>query len=200
MKKTNKWSVKDVITAVLLSFLLIVVQLAVSMISMVNNFVSMVLSVGIACLLCAPIYFLLVRRVHKRFTSLLYMTLLGLVFLMMGNWFLLPYFVIVGILCEGILWKQGAYNNPKRITVTWTVYSALYIGVNLLPLWVFWDTFEQNALAGGMTQEYINAYLDYYSQAGWLIFIFIFTTACGLVGSLIGSKMMNKHFEKSGML
>ena len=80
MKQANKWTVKDVITTVLLTVLLIVIQMVVNMVCMVNDFVSMVLSVGFTMLLCAPVYFLMVSRIHKRFVSLIYMTILGCVF------------------------------------------------------------------------------------------------------------------------
>ena len=108
MKKINKWSVRDVITTVLLSAVLIVIQLVVNMVCMANDFVSMVLSVGITMFLCAPVYMLMVSRIGKRFVTLIYMTILGVIFLLMGNWFLLPYYVLVGILCEAILWKKGS--------------------------------------------------------------------------------------------
>lgn len=36
MKETNKWSVKDVITTVLLSAVLIVIQLVINMVCMAN--------------------------------------------------------------------------------------------------------------------------------------------------------------------
>ena len=49
MSQTNKWTVKDVITTVLLTVLLIFIQLVVNMVCMVNDFVSMVLSVGLPC-------------------------------------------------------------------------------------------------------------------------------------------------------
>ena len=39
MKETNKWSVRDVITTVLLSAVLIVIQLVVNMVCMANDFV-----------------------------------------------------------------------------------------------------------------------------------------------------------------
>ena len=80
MKEIKKWSVKDVITTVLLSAVLIVIQLLVNMVCMVNDFVSMVLSVGIAAFLCAPVYMLMVSRIGKRFVTLIYMTLLGAIF------------------------------------------------------------------------------------------------------------------------
>ena len=76
MKNNNKWTVRDVITTVLLTVALILIQLVINMVCMVNDFASMVLSVGITMLLCAPVYFLMVSRVHKRFVSLIYMTIL----------------------------------------------------------------------------------------------------------------------------
>ena len=136
MKQTS-WTVQDVITTALLSALLIVIQLAINMICMLNHFVSMTLSVGISVFICAPVYFLMVQRVGKRGVSFVYMTLLGVLFLMMGNWYLLPYYVGIGLICEAILWKQASYQNPRRLTVAWTVSSLLFNGTNVLPIWFF---------------------------------------------------------------
>ena len=163
MNKTSKWTVKDVITTVLLTVLLILIQLVVNMVCMANDFVSMVLSVGFTMLLCAPVYFLMVSRVRKRFVSLVYMTILGIVFLIMGNWYLLPYYMIVGIVCEVILWKNG-WESKKNMTAAWTISSLLYNGVNLLPLWFFWDTYEAFAVSSGMEQSYIDSFIQYYSS------------------------------------
>ena len=197
MENTKKWSVKDVVTLVLMTVLLIVIQLGINMVCMVNDFVSMVLSVGITMLVCGPVYFLMVNRIRKRSVSLVYMTLLGLVFLIMGNWFLLPWFIVVGIFAEIILWKGI---TPNRLTAAWTVSSLLYNGVNLLPIWFFWDTYYSFAIASGMEQSYIDAYVQYYTTPGWVVFILIFTMLCGFLGSLIGRKLIQKHFKKAGVL
>ena len=199
MDKTNKWSVKDVITTVLLTVLLIVIQLVINMVCMVNDFVSMVLSVGITMFVCASIYFLMVSRVKKRFVTFVYMTILGLVFLIMGNWYLLPYFMIIGLICEAILWKNG-WESKTKMAVSWTLSSLLYNGVNLLPLWFFWDTYYDFALASGMEQSYVDSFIYYYTSPTWLIFIIVFTTLCGFIGSLIAGKLLNKHFKKAGIL
>lgn len=199
MNPENKWSVKDVITTVLLTVLLIAIQLVINMVCMVNDFVSMVLSVGISMLICGPIYFLMVSRVHKRFVTFVYMTILGLVFLLMGNWYILPYFMVVGAVCEIILWKNG-WESKKKMTISWTVSSLFFNGVNLLPLWFFWDTYYDFAIASGMEPSYVESFIYYYSSTGWLIFIILFTTFCGFIGSLIGGKLINKHFKKAGVL
>ena len=97
---------------VLLTVLLIVIQMVVNMVCMVNDFVSMVLSVGFTMLLCAPVYFLMVSRIHKRFDS----------------------------------------------------------------------------------------FVRYYTSAGWLAAIILFTVICGFLGSMIGGKLIQKHFKKAGVL
>ena len=200
MNTQNKWAVKDIITTVLLSVLLIVIQLGVNMLCMMNDFVSMVLSVGFTMLLCGPVYFLMVSRVHKRFVSLVYMTLLGVVFLLMGNWFLLPYFMAIGVVSEAILWPSNSHKNPKRLTTAWTMASLLYNGVNLLPVWFFWDTYNAFALSSGMEQSYIDSYVHYYTTPVWVAAIVIFTTLGGFLGSLIGQRLNQKHFQKAGIL
>lgn len=146
-----------------------------------------------------PVYFLVVSRVHKRFVTLIYMTILGLVFLIMGNWYLLPYYIVVGIICEAILWRDG-WKSKKKMTAAWSVASLLYNGVNLLPIWFFWDTYEAFALSSGMEQSYIDSFVRYYTSPGWLAFIILFTVLGGFLGSLVGGKLVNKHFKKAGVL
>ena len=150
--------------------------------------------------LCAPVYMLMVSRIGKRFVTLIYMTILGVIFLLMGNWFLLPYYVLVGILCEAILWKEGSCQKPKRLTAAWTAASLLYNGVNLLPIWFFWDTYYDFALASGMEQSYIDSYVRYYTSPGWLTFILLFTTLMGFLGCMVGSRLIRRHFQKAGVL
>ncbi len=200
VNESSKWKIKDVITTVLLSVLLIAIQFIVNMICMANHFISMVLSIGFTMLLCAPVYCLLLHRVRKHFVVFTYMTIIGLLYLMMGNWYLFPFFILIGMICEIILWKDVASRNSKQVIASWTAASLLYNGVNLLPIWFFWDTYYEFAIKSGMKQSYIDSYMYYYTELGWMIFILLFTTTLGFLGSLIGNRMMNKHFKKTGLL
>lgn len=199
MKETNKWSVRDVITMVLLSAVLIVIQLVVNMVCMANDFVSMVLSVGITMFLCAPVYMLMVSRIGKRFVTLIYMTILGVIFLLMGNWFLLPYYVLVGILCELILWKEGSCQKPNGAPPPGRRRACCTTGSICCPRF-FWDTYYDFALASGMEQSYIDSYVRYYTSPGWLAFILLFTTLMGFLGCMVGSRLIRRHFQKAGVL
>ena len=74
------------------------------------------------------------------------------------------------------------------------------IPVNLLPIWFFWDTYYDFALASGMEQSYIDSYVRYYTSPGWLAFILLFTTLMGFLGCMVGSRLIRRHFKKAGVL
>lgn len=192
----NRWTIRDVITAIILSVLLIVVQVVLSLVFMLNNFTSMVLSTPLIVLVLGPIYTLLVARVAKHGASLLYFALMGLAYLASGNWYLLPWYLLVGLLCEAILWRQ----NQAKIIAACTVSGFLHQGTNVLPIVFFWDTYYDFALASGQDPSYINDYLHYYSHPGWLILILLLTLLCAFIGGLAGSKLIGKHFQKAGLL
>ncbi|MDR0759295.1 MAG: MptD family putative ECF transporter S component [Treponema sp.] len=196
----NRLSVKDVITTVILSVLLIVIQLVINTVCMLNYFVSMVFTIGIICFVCAPIYVLMIRRVAKPFVTLIYTTLVGLMYFIMGDWFLLPYLVIIGVLCELILWKEGSYQDYRKITLVWTLQSVLYTGINMLPLWFFWENFEKNVLASGMSRDYIDSYIGYYSRPLWIGVIVLINLSGALLGCLFARALIKKHFARAGVL
>ena len=56
------------------------------------------------------------------------------------------------------------------------------------------------ALSSGMEQSYIDSFVRYYTSPGWLAFIILFTVLGGFLGSLVGGKLVNKHFKKAGVL
>ena len=151
MKETNKWSVRDVITTVLLSAVLIVIS-SLSTYSAWPATFSMVLSVGITVPLRAGLYAHGQPDRRKRFVTLIYMALLG-DFPADGQLVFAPLFIVTGVLCGRFCGSAGACGNPKRMTAAWTVASLLYSGVNLLPIWFFWDTYYDFALASSCGAE-----------------------------------------------
>ncbi|MDR0388077.1 MAG: MptD family putative ECF transporter S component [Treponema sp.] len=196
----NRFTVKDVVTTVILSVLLIVIQLVINAVCMLNHFVSMTMTIGIICFVCAPVYMLMLRRVAKHFVTFIYLTLVGLMYLIMGDWFLLPYMVIVGALCEIVLWKEGSYQSCRKISAAWMLQGVLYTGINLLPLWFFWEDFEKNVLASGMPRDYIESYVGYYSRPLWILAIVLINLVCAALGCLLAGALMKKHFAKAGVL
>ena len=199
-KQSSRWTVRDVITTVLLSVVMIVIQAALNVIFMFNNFASMVLSTGVIVLILGPVYALLITRVAKRGASLAYLTMVGMVYLASGNWYLLPWYVLVGLICEAILWRGGSCQDPRKVIAVCTVSGFLHQGTNLLPIVLFWDTYYAFSTSAGQDPTYVNDYLLYYTNPAWLAFILAFTLVCALSGGVIGCRLIQKHFQKAVVL
>ena len=199
-KQSSRWTVRDVITTVLLSVVMIVIQAALNVIFMFNNFASMVLSTGVIVLILGPVYALLITRVAKRGASLAYLTMVGMVYLASGNWYLLPWYVLVGLTCEAILWRGGSCQDSRKVIAACTVSGFLHQGTNLLPIVLFWDTYYAFSTSAGQDPTYVNDYLLYYTNPAWLAFILAFTLVCALAGGVIGGRLIQKHFQKAGVL
>lgn len=199
-KQSSRWTVRDVITTVLLSVVMIVIQAALNVIFMFNNFASMVLSTGVIVLILGPVYALLITRVAKRGASLAYLTMVGMVYLASGNWYLLPWYVLVGLICEAILWRGGSCQDSRTVIAACTVSGFLHQGTNLLPIVLFWDTYYAFSTSAGQDPTYVNDYLLYYTNPAWLAFILALTLVCALAGGMIGGRLIQKHFQKAGVL
>ena len=130
------------------------------------------------------------------------MTLLGIVFLLMGQLvFAARAFVGLGLVCEAILWKRGSYDSSARLTGAWTVASLLYNGTNLLPIWFFWDTYYSFAVGERHGAGLHRRLCGLLHRAGvGCLFIVAFTTVCGFVGARVGSGLAGRHFKKAGVL
>lgn len=200
MAQSNKWTVRDVITTVLLSVLMVVIQLAVNALMMFNDFVSMVFGSAVGGFVCGIVYVLLVARVKKHFPTLVFNLILAVVYLIMAYWFVALYLVFVGIISEIVMWKYPAKPGPVRPIVSWTLQSLLAMGISMLPIWFVWSDYVEASLAGGMSMEYIDAYQMYYTQTGWVLLIAVINIVLGFLGSFLGTKLLGKHFKKAGLL
>lgn len=200
MAQTNKWTVKDVITTVLLSVLMVVIQLIINALMMFNNFVSMVFGSAVSGLICGIVYVLLVTRVKKHFPTLVYNLILAVVYFIMAYWFVAVFLLFVGILSEVIMWKYPAKPGPARPILSWAVQCLLSMGIAMLPIWFVWADYVEASVAGGMSMDYINAYQMYYTQTGWVLLIAVINIVLGFLGAFLGTKMLGKHFKKAGLL
>lgn len=200
MQNIEKLSVRDIITITILSIIMIIITFAISALTAANLLVTMVFSAGLSCFINAPIFMLMSARVGKRGTFFLYMVILSIVFLLTGYWFVSIYLLLIGLLAELFMRSGNSYLNPKKTATLWTLYSAFYAGTSMLPIFFVWDTYVKAAEAGGFSMEYIETYYYYYTNPAWIITIFSLTMLCGFLGSVLGGRLLDKHFKKAGII
>lgn len=194
-------NVRDLITIVILSVIMLIIQFVVGLITAFNVFVSLVISSAIICFLNATAFLLMSARVKKRGPFLIYTLLMGVVHVIMGYWFLFPILLAIGLIGEFVIMRgENSYESMKRVTGLWTYFSFTFVLISVIPVAFLWDIYSKIAAAGSFSEEYLDATHMYFTDPLWLLVIFALTTVCGFLGCLFGRRIMKKHFEKAGMI
>lgn len=197
------WTVKEIITTLLLSLLCVAVCMGGAMITMVNPYTAMYLSGGVGVFLAAPVYMLLERRVDRFGTFTTLMLIMSSLFLARSLVFtiMIPFYVVVGFGIEWLFLRRPQdRRSVKNLSINWVVFSVLYLLSTYIPMLVQADAYIQEYQSQGMSQEFINAFISTYTNPVLAGVIVIITALCAFGGTLVGSKMLRKHFERSGAL
>ena len=140
----NKLKMKDIATIGIFSALLFVVTMvagALMGISMVLN----MYSVAVVAVLSAPLYMLIMAKVHKKGAVLLTFAIVGILWGLFGGIFVLIWMLGFGVVGE-VLASKSKYQNYKMLTVSFGLYSVGYYLGAIAPLYyypVFWYGFDR---------------------------------------------------------
>ncbi len=185
---------RDLIYAGAFGAIYLVVMLAVVMVSGMVPILYLVapLTVGVVC---GTIYEMCVLKVHKFGAALI----LGVLFALVSctsNILSLVCAIVVALLAELVI-KAGNYKSKKMYLASFVVFN-LNMACPYLTLQFARDEFLQRAV-----DWYGQAYADGLAAVApdWVILISI---GCAIVGGIIGaviaSKLISKHFTKAGIV
>ena len=189
----NKLKMKDIATIGIFSALLFVVTMvagALMGISMVLN----MYSVAVVAVLSAPLYMLIMAKVHKKGAVLLTFAIVGILWGLFGGIFVLIWMLGFGVVGE-VLASKSKYQNYKMLTVSFGLYSVGYYLGAIAPLYyspVFWYGFDR-------PKETVDAMIAAAHSTAGLAAIPI-TLIAIVIGAVIAKRMLKKHFEKAGVI
>ena len=191
--KENKLKMKDIATIGIFSALLFVVTMLVGAISGISMTLYM-FSTSIIALISAPLYMLIMARVHKKGAVLLTCAIVGILLAIFGGIFVLVWMLVLGLLGE-VLATKTSYKNYVVLSVSFVCYMAAYYLGAIGPLYYYTDY----CFTHGYTEEAANALISAaHSTAGYVAIPVMFAAA--IIGALIAKKLLKKHFEKAGVL
>lgn len=190
---------RGLVTATVLSVLIVVFQFAIAMGLMGFVFVSMIFSPGLVVFVTAPIFLVLAHRTGRTGAFFLFTFLCGLAYGLMGYLWLTAVFSAYGLVGELFMLPQGSYLKRWKNTVLWVAYAVLYSGTSLMPIWFFFEDYKAQSLAQGFSQEYIDAYWRYYTDPVWVAVVLGFAALMALAGTAFGYRLLHKHFRKAGL-
>lgn len=192
--QSNKLTGKDLINVGIYSAIYFVIVFLIAMLGMVPILYPMLV---VFCPIIGGIPFMLfLTKVKKPGMIFIMSILMGLLMLISGMG-IYPLIVSVfsGLISE-VIFRKGNYSSAKMAVLTNGTFS-LWVWACFLLLFLNRDSYMASR-AESVGQEYVDALNKL--TPGWLcpvllIVCFVF----GIIGGLIGKKMMHKHFEKAGI-
>ena len=184
---------KDLINIGIFSAIYFVIVFIVAMLGFVPIMLPM-LAVLVPLLGGVP-FELFLTRVNKFGMIWIMSIIMGLLMLITGmSWPPLAVSAVTGLLAE-LVFRAGRYCSAAMAVLTNAVFS-LWVGANYLPLFFAADKYWESRKDFG--QDYVDSVNKLMPK--WMCpTLFAAAFVCGLIGGLIGRKLMKKHFEKAGI-
>lgn len=142
-------------------------------------------------------FMLYLTKINKFGLIFLMGILMGLLMLIggMGPWTILTG-AIFGFLAD-LIFQSGEYKSIKKSVLGYGVFSMYTIG-NFIPIMANPSGYYDGLITSGYGEEYANKLLSY--MPAWLLpILLICCFVFGILGGLLGRKLMKKHFIKAGI-
>ena len=192
--QSNKLTGKDLINVGIYSAIYFVIVFLIAMLGMVPILYPMLV---VFCPIIGGIPFMLFLTKVKKPGMIFIMSILMGVLMLISGMGIYPLIVSVfsGLLSE-VIYRKGNYSSAKMAVLTNGTFS-LWVWACFLLLFLNRDSFLASR-AESVGQDYVDALNKL--TPGWLCpVLLIVCFVCGIIGGLLGKKMMHKHFEKAGI-
>lgn len=192
---------RDVVLVTLLTALwLVIAVMIIGGITAVNMFAGFVVAPMLALAVCGVIFVLMCAKAPRRGTLLLMSVIIGLyVFLTSGFVVVAVIDVAAGVLMEIIVSGKDGYRNPVRLTIAYAVFGICWNVAPAAQILVAKESMIETFLAQGLTLEYIESTMSYYSVTN--LALAVVSIAIGaVIGVAIGRRLLKKHFAPAGVV
>lgn len=121
--------------------------------------------------------------------------IMGIMMLLTGmGYYALVVGLITGLIAE-LIYRSGSYKSSAKAVLTYSVFSIWIWGNYLL---FYLDRDGYNAMRQDLGQEHLDKLARL--MPNWLCpVLLVACIICGLLGGLLGKKLLRKHFVKAGI-
>ncbi len=194
MKQDTKLKGKDLINVGIYAALYCFVTMMVSMLGYIPIMIPLL---AVLCPLVGSIPMMLFMTKVKKFGMVTLMgTIIGLFLWITGMGYWPAIFGIVCGLIADFVDKSGDYKSASK-TIVGNGILHITLFANMIPLYTNIDGYFSTRQSFG--QEYIST-LTNIMQPWTAPVLFVASFAAGVVGAIIGMKLLKKHFAKAGIV
>ena len=194
---SKKLKAKDFITVGIFTAILFAVEFAFGMLGYIHPYI--VAAYVIILPLASGIPMMLFYTKVEKFGMITILSVLLAIIMFVGGMGYLGAPLIIGAgLIADFISKSGNYKSSKKTVISFGVFN-LWICANYFPILVTADSYRQDLIDGGYSEEYANnlfAAINVKTIAILVVLAFAF----GCLGAVIGKAAVKKHFEKAGIV
>ena len=196
----QKLSIRDIMSVAAMMILSFIVTMIIGSITLPFPMLYLYGAAALDGFFGAIFFLVAANRVNKHGLLFIWAAVYGLIQGIMGYAFLIPYFLIVGLLAELSMIGTNTYRTPLRNGIGWAINSVGNFVGTAVPLWWAWESYQEMALQSGFTESTLNMQYSIATKPVLLLLGCVITAVLAVLGVLFGQKLLKKHFQKSGIL
>lgn len=200
MKKENL-KVKDLVNIGLLSALFVVIFFIVGAFASINP-ITFIFKISITAIPAGTIFILLLLKIKKSGVYLISSIVLGILMTITGHmWFFATLIILCGIITE-IFYYFIDKENYFLLGISYTIFMSLLSVAYNIPLKIYSQFFIEKfkSMDNGVSRLLWFEKLLTYLRLEFIPILLGVTIIFSIIGFLIGKKLLNKHFIKSGII
>ncbi|MBB4914808.1 MptD family putative ECF transporter S component [Streptosporangium saharense] len=191
-----RMSPKDLINIGVFGALYLVIVFGINMLGFINPTVMLVAFVASIVAGGIPFMLFLTRVRHAGMVTIFAIVTAGLLVLTGHPLVSFVISIVCGLVAEVIIWA-GRYGSRRLSVLAYAVYSVWFVGP-VMPIFYDREGYYADPAMQMMGAEYISQMQALMSPAVLIAFD-VSTILFGLLGGLLGLRLMRKHFEKAGL-
>lgn len=191
-----QFSARDLVSVAIFAVLLIVVTYAIGMLGILSPVVWLA-AVPVSVLVNGIVFMLFVTRVKHAGMVTLLGVVVALFYLLTGNTvFSTLGIIVLAVLSEVVLWA-GRYRSRWAAIWAYTIFALSFV-TPFLPLVFDRENYLRSPSFARMGEEYV-ASADALTTLPVLGVLALAIAVAGLLGGLLGSAVLRKHFVRAGL-
>lgn len=194
---STRLGTRDLITLGVYSVLYVVVMFIAGMPFAFSPVLTYALPVS-AAFFCAPVYLLLVAKVPRRGAVAILGAVVGLVLFVTGMFWLWAVAALVLGVAAGEIAALGRFRSPGLNTVSYVVLALAPLASYVM-VWINQQSYRAYLVGKGTDDSYMNTMIAAANQ--WLLVaIVVGTLLTAWLGTLLGRRMLARHFTRAGIV
>ena len=195
-KQSAKLKARDFINIGIFMAILLLMEMIVGALGFIHPLMVVSYSVLVPLIGGIPMM-LFYTRIEKFGMLTIFSIILAILLFVFGMGFLGAPIIILCGLAADLIAKKGGYKSRKLTVLSYGVFSP-WVAANYIPIVVTGENYARSLQEGGFTEEYTQLLLKLVNIRS-LLPLAILCFVSGILGALLGRRIMHKHFEKAGI-